>query len=139
LRIFLTGLIVALLTASCGGGGDSTVTGNSTATTTSGTTATTTTTAASPVANPALGQAVLSWNPPLENTDGTLLTDLAGYKIYYGTDMAILNNVVNLPWGGNVVYTVQNLAAGTWYFTVRAYNSLGVESDYSETASKTIS
>jgi hypothetical protein len=31
------------------------------------------------------GQATLSWDPPTTNVDGTPLTDLAGYKVYYGT------------------------------------------------------
>jgi len=31
------------------------------------------------------GSALLSWNAPSTNEDGTPLTDLAGYKIYYGT------------------------------------------------------
>jgi len=30
-------------------------------------------------------QATVSWIPPTTNTDGTALTDLAGYKVYYGT------------------------------------------------------
>ncbi len=31
------------------------------------------------------GDATLSWDPPTTNADGTPLTDLAGYRIYYGT------------------------------------------------------
>ncbi len=30
----------------------------------------------------------LAWQPPAKNTDGTLCSDLAGYKIYYDTDRA---------------------------------------------------
>ena len=32
-----------------------------------------------------LGSMSLSWTPPTQNTDGSALTDLAGYKLYYGT------------------------------------------------------
>jgi hypothetical protein len=32
-----------------------------------------------------VGQATLSWTAPDENTDGTPLINLAGYRIYYGT------------------------------------------------------
>ena len=30
-------------------------------------------------------EVTLSWDPPTTNADGTPLTDLAGYKVYYGT------------------------------------------------------
>ena len=33
---------------------------------------------------------------------------------------------------------VENLAPGTWYFAVKAYNSSNVESDLSNVTSKTI-
>jgi hypothetical protein len=107
--------------------------GTTSGTTTSGTTGTPTTTTAS-----VIGSATLSWTPPLQNTDGSMLTDLAGYHVYYGTDLSALNKVVTLPSASQVWYIVQNLTAGTWYFTVRAYNSAGVESDFSQSASKTI-
>lgn len=107
--------------------------GTTSGTTISGTTGTPTTTTTS-----VLGSATLSWTPPLQNTDGSMLTDLAGYHVYYGTDLSALNKVVTLPSASQVWYIVQNLTAGTWYFTVRAYNSAGVESDYSQSASKTI-
>jgi len=31
------------------------------------------------------GTALLSWTAPTENSDGSPLTDLAGYKIHYGS------------------------------------------------------
>ncbi len=31
------------------------------------------------------GTATLSWTPPTQNTDGSPLTDLAGYRVYWGT------------------------------------------------------
>jgi hypothetical protein len=31
------------------------------------------------------GRATLSWTAPTENTDGTTLANLAGYRIRYGT------------------------------------------------------
>jgi hypothetical protein len=124
-----------MLIAGCGGG-SSTATSTSTVPATSGTTATT---AAPPVANPALGQAVLSWNPPLQNTDGSMLTDLTGFNIYYGKDPNNPTYMLQLDWNQTVRHVIYDLDPGTWYFTVRAYNSAGVESDYSPTVSKTIS
>ena len=83
------------------------------------------------------GSATLSWAAPATNTDGTALTDLAGYKVYYGTSSGNYTTVVNI---GNVLsYTVNNLASGhTYYFAVTAYDSTGLESGYSAEASKTL-
>src|SRR4029453_5899928 len=36
------------------------------------------------------GSATLSWTPPTRNTDGTTLTNLPGYRIYYGTSSGSL-------------------------------------------------
>jgi hypothetical protein len=95
---------------------------------------------ATPAAAPAavIGSATLSWTPPTENTDGTALTDLAGYRIYYGTDMNNLSQLVTIASVGVTRYVIDNLTQGTWYFTIRAYNSVGAESSESNSASKTI-
>ena len=37
------------------------------------------------VAAPPTGTVTLSWTPPTTNSDGSPLTDLAGYRIVYGT------------------------------------------------------
>ncbi len=82
------------------------------------------------------GSATLTWNPPTTNTDGTSLTDLAGYKVYYGTSSGGYTSVITV---GNVTtYVIGNLAPGTYYFAVTAYDSAGTESTYSNQASKTI-
>lgn len=70
----------------------------------------------------------ISWTPPTENTNGTALTNLAGYHLYYGTSQANLNQRVNITNAGLASYVVSNLTAGTWYFALTAVNSLGVES-----------
>ncbi len=84
------------------------------------------------------GSATLSWTPPTENTDNTPLTDLAGFKIHYGTSSGNYSEVVDVNSAGVTSYVVENLGAGTWYFVVTAYNSLGIESAPSEEVSKTI-
>jgi hypothetical protein len=84
------------------------------------------------------GSATISWLPPTQNTDGTTLTDLAGFRIYYGTSASALTQVANLTNRGLTSYMVENLAAATWYFTVRAYAADGAESASSNIASKTI-
>jgi hypothetical protein len=73
--------------------------------------------------------AALSWAVPSVNTDGTTLTDLAGYRIYYGTDAAALNSVVQIIGASTTAYVVSNLSHGTYYFTIKAYNTAGSESN----------
>ena len=80
--------------------------------------------------------AKLTWTAPATNTDGTPLTDLAGYNVYYGASAGNYTTKINV---GNVTtVTVSNLAAGTYYFAVTAYSSAGQESGYSNVGSKTI-
>ena len=84
------------------------------------------------------GSATLSWLPPAQNTDGTPLTNLAGYHIYYGTNSASLNKSVRITNPSVSTYMVADLSPATWYFSVKAFTTLGVESDYSKKVSKMI-
>jgi Putative Ig domain len=85
------------------------------------------------------GSATLSWQPPTSNTDGSPLTNLAGYVVRYGTAPDALDIEVRINNPGLVTYVVSDLTPATWYFQVVAYNSIGVESSPSATGSKTIS
>jgi hypothetical protein len=86
----------------------------------------------------ATGSATIDWTPPTANTDGTTLTNLAGYRIYYGTSSTSLDQLVTVANPGATSYVVDNLAPATWYFSVRSYNTDGTESSGSNVASKTI-
>jgi Putative Ig domain len=86
----------------------------------------------------ATGTAALSWAAPTQNTDGSALTDLAGYRIYHGTSATALNDVVQLSGAGITSYSYTQLASGTHYFAVSAYSGSGVESALSATGSKAI-
>lgn len=68
----------------------------------------------------------ISWDPPLLNSNGTRLDDLAGYKLYYGTSPGTYSTSIDV---GNVTtYTVPNLDWGTtYYLTVSAYDKTGNE------------
>jgi hypothetical protein len=84
------------------------------------------------------GSAVLTWSAPTMNTDGTSLTDLRNYKIYYGTNPSALNLVIdNIP-AGTLTYPVPALSSGTWYFAMTAINAADVESMRTNLASKVI-
>ena len=63
-----------------------------------------------------------------ENTDGSTLTDLAGFRIDYGTSAGALNQTVEIANPGLATYVVNGLTSGNWYFAVWAYNSAGAES-----------
>jgi hypothetical protein len=83
------------------------------------------------------GMATVSWDAPTTTTTGTMLSNLSGYRIYYGLSESDLSQVVNV--GVNLqTYAIDNLGSGTWYFAVRAVTQLGVESELSQIVSKTI-
>lgn len=84
------------------------------------------------------GSATLSWTAPTMNSDGSALTDLAGYHVYYGTSPSAMSTVVNLGSASTTTYTLNSLASGTWYFSVTSYTTSGLESALSNTVSKVI-
>lgn len=90
------------------------------------------------VAQISTGSATLSWTPPTENTDGSALANLAGYKIYYGSSATALTQTIQITNPGLTTYVVSNLGPGTTYFAIAAYTSAGVESQQSAVGSKTI-
>lgn len=85
------------------------------------------------------GTADLSWTAPTTNTDGSALTDLAGYRIYYGTSPTALNDKVDIANVSTTSYVITGLQQGTWYFAVEAYTNTGLESSLSQVVNKTIS
>jgi hypothetical protein len=129
-RIRLTGfLVIALAIGACSGGTAS----NSSTGAASPATAET----GSGTAVTAAGTATLSWVAPTENADGTPLTDLAGYTLYYGTNPSDLTQSVTVSGAASTTTEVKDLPAGTYYFAVSAYNAMGLESQQSNVASVT--
>lgn len=84
------------------------------------------------------GETTLTWTAPTENEDGTPLTDLAGFKLYWGTTTGDYPNSVDIPNPATTTYLVENLTPGVWRFVATAYNEAGTESQYSNEAVKTI-
>ena len=105
-HLYIIYIIIIIITGGCGDGGGGTET------------------------------ATLSWDVPATNTDGTDLTDLAGYKIYYGTSPGTYDSVIDAA--KVTTYTFSDLTPAAYYFVVTAYDEEGNESDYSNEVSKTI-
>ncbi len=84
------------------------------------------------------GTASLSWTAPTANTDGTPLTDLAGYTIYYGSSADALTQSIQVADPTATAYVVNTLASGTYYFAVAGYTTTGVQGAVSSQVSKTI-
>ena len=80
----------------------------------------------------------LSWMPPTENTDGTVLTDLAGYRIYYGRNAGTLNQTIVLDNPGLTRHVVEGLSPAKWYFAMTSVNHDGIESKRSAIIGKTV-
>ncbi|HZL96238.1 MAG TPA: putative Ig domain-containing protein, partial [Vicinamibacterales bacterium] len=68
----------------------------------------------------AMGSATLRWTAPTQNSDGSPLTDLAGYKIYWGPAQNNYPNSVTLDNPGLTTYVVENLVPGTYFFSATA-------------------
>ena len=86
----------------------------------------------------ATGAATLTWTPPTQNTDGSALTNLAGYRIYWGTSQNNYPHSQTLNGPGFSSFVVDQLTPATWYFVVTAFDSAGNESAYSNVATKTV-
>ncbi|HEX4674813.1 MAG TPA: fibronectin type III domain-containing protein [Steroidobacteraceae bacterium] len=118
----------------------STTSGSTTSgSTTSGSTTTTGSTGSTKPTTPVTGTTVtLGWVAPTENSNGTPITDLAGYKIHYGTTSENYTKVVAVSNPSLSRYVLDSLASGTYFFAITAYNSKGIESTLSGEISATL-
>ena len=73
----------------------------------------------------------LSWVPPTLNEDASLLNDLAGYRIYYGTASGNYSQMIEVQDFLATGYTFSGLSPGTYYLVVTTYDTSGNESVYS--------
>ena len=56
------------------------------------------------------------------------MTNVAGYRIHYGTAAGSLTHVIDVDDAAAVSYTLVNLAPGTWYFAVTDFDAQKIES-----------
>ncbi|EAZ99972.1 fibronectin type III domain-containing protein [Marinobacter sp. ELB17] len=93
--------------------------------------------------NSTANQATLSWRAPATRVNGDALSgqDLASYEIRYGTSAENLNRSAVFDGAAGLIdmsYTIENLSAGTWYFTIQARDDNGLLSSPSVVVSKNI-
>src|SRR3972149_418317 len=94
-----------------------------------------------PIAVPYQPKTTLMWEAPTTNIDGSPLTDLSGYKVYWGavsgtyTGVKDVGNVVTV----NIAQTMAVTPKGNYCFVVTAYDVALNESDYSNEVCATFS
>jgi hypothetical protein len=84
------------------------------------------------------GTVTLHWNAPNTNSNGSTLTDLAGYRVSYGPGSGQQNRTKSVDIGNYTSASVSNLSTGDWCFVVSAYDTSGNESLPSPEVCKTI-
>jgi hypothetical protein len=82
------------------------------------------------------GEVTLTWSAPTRNNDGTQLTNLSGYRVYYGQSSSSYSRTLSLPSPSLRSVGIEGLATGTWYFAIKALAGDGQESSFSSQVSK---
>lgn len=83
------------------------------------------------VSQTALGVVTLSWDAPTQNSDGSPLMDLAGYKIYVRKNSGSYQQEVKLDNPSVTTYVIEELSPATYHFAAKAFNTSGVDSSFS--------
>ncbi len=84
------------------------------------------------------GSVTLSWQAPTTYEDGTLITDLEGFCIYYGEVSRTYDHQVIVT-GNTLTHSISGLQLDTTiYFTITAFDSAGRESNFSNEIYATI-
>ena len=76
----------------------------------------------------------LSWTAPLEREDNQpiSLSEIAGYKVYYGTEENTYPHSIDISNGSANGHTIENLSSGIYYLTLTTYDTAGRESKPSD-------
>jgi len=90
------------------------------------------------VSQTAEGVVTLSWLAPTENSDGSPLMDLAGYKIYYRKNSGPYKEAVRIDNPSVTTFVVEQLSPATYFFAATAFNLPGVESSFSSEVARTV-
>jgi hypothetical protein len=82
--------------------------------------------------------ATLTWEAPTTNTDGSPLSDLAGFYVHYWSATNHTHDYVLNIANAMATSQVLVLAPDTWSFAMTAYNTKGRESAFSATVTKEV-
>ena len=75
-----------------------------------------------------LGSITLAWDAPAQSEDGTPLTDLAGYTVYYGSRAPLTKaSGTAVDVGTATRYTLSGLVSGSYIVAVAARDDAGNE------------
>ena len=85
------------------------------------------------------GNVSLTWQAPTDNTNGSVLVNLAGYVIHYGSVSKTYTSTITLNNPGLTSYVIEDLPPGTYYFSLTSTTTSGEQSSLSAEASTTIS
>ena len=107
---------------------------------TAGTTTTNTSTSVTSQTSATVADINLSWVAPAEREDNSAisLSEIAGYKIYYGNTPGDYRSSININDGSATSHTFKGFPAGTYYFVVTTHDTAGRESQFSSVVTITI-
>ena len=81
----------------------------------------------------------VSWRAPATNEDGTPVSDLTGFRVFYGNASGQYGQSLLASSPSITSVVIEDLTSSTtWYFVVKALAAGGVESDYSTEVSKAL-
>lgn len=83
------------------------------------------------------GTITLDWVAPTENVDGTALTDLAGYRVYWGAATRSYTDMTDIT-SPDATTTTLTLPSGDYHVSMTALDEEGNESAYSNEVIKTV-
>lgn len=85
----------------------------------------------------AIGEIGVGWDAPTQNVDGSPLTDLAGFRIYYGDSSGAYANMIEVTDPAAVSHTL-SLLSGSYFIAMTAVDTDGNESAHSNEISRTL-
>lgn len=80
--------------------------------------------------------ALVTWSAPIQNTDGSPLTNLSGFRVWRGPDPTHLQGIATVT--ANILSYFEVPPPGIYYYAVSTLTSAGAESAQSAAVQKVI-
>jgi hypothetical protein len=90
------------------------------------------------VSDTTYGSVTLSWTAPTQNEDGSTLTDLDGYRLYWFKTSGNYSDSVTIDNESVTTFLIESIPSGTYEFFATSFNTAGIESRYSSPATKVV-